>query len=138
MLPISFGNSLPNEEISVQENPFLRCNDSLINLCARHFSCTQFLRSSLLWINWHQWNDLVFNDLQWFIEKICQVVWDTLHDYNRIEWKRTLSDLEKAPDMAYQDILNEFDSTWGVKGLIVTKSNLVVTWKVRPQMGIIS
>ena len=25
----------------------------------------------------------------------------------------------------------------GVKGLIVTKSNLVVTWKVRPHIGII-
>jgi hypothetical protein len=27
---------------------------------------------------------------------------------------------------------------WGVKGLIVTRSNLVVTWKNRPQMSIIS
>ena len=34
--------------------------------------------------------------------------------------------LEKAPDVAYQDVLNEFISTWGVKGLIVTRSNLVV------------
>ena len=33
-------------------------------------------------------------------------------------------------------VLNEFDSTWGVKGLIVTHSNLVVTWKVRPHMSI--
>ena len=42
----------------------------------------------------------------------------------------------KAPDVAYQDNLEEFDSIWGVKGLIVTRSNLVVTWKVRPHMGI--
>jgi len=35
--------------------------------------------------------------------------------------------MEKAPDTAYQDVLNEYDSTWGVKGLIVTWSNLVVS-----------
>ena len=28
--------------------------------------------------------------------------------YGRIEWKRTLKDLEKAPDVAYQDILKMF------------------------------
>jgi hypothetical protein len=35
-------------------------------------------------------------------------------------------------------VLNDFDSTWDVKCLIVTRSNLVVTWRVRPHMGIIS
>ena len=38
-------------------------------------------------------------------------------------------DLEEAPDVAYQDVLEEFDLVWCVKGLIVTWSNLVVTWK---------
>jgi hypothetical protein len=52
--------------------------------------------------------------------------------------ERTLRDLEKAPDVAYHDILNKFDLIWEVKGLIVTRSNLVVTWKGRPQMSIIS
>jgi len=61
-----------------------------------------------------------------------------MQDYGRIEWKWTLRDLEKAPDVAYHDILNNFDLIWGVKGLIVTRSNLVVTWKDRPQMSIIS
>jgi len=60
----------------------------------------------------------------------------------RIEWKHIVVDLEKTPDVAYHDVLNEFDLTcWGgggFKGLIVTKSNLVVMWKVRPQMGVIS
>ena len=43
-----------------------------------------------------------------------------------------------APNVAYHDILSKFDLTWGVKGLIVTGSNLVVTWKDRLQMSIIS
>ena len=103
------------------------------------FSCIWFfLRSGLPWIIWHQRNDPAFSALQWLIEKTHQVVWDALQDYGRIEWKRTLLDLEKAPDIAYQDVLKEFDSIWGVKGLIMTRNNLVVTWKVRPHMGIIS
>ena len=47
-------------------------------------------------------------------------------------------DLEKAFDVAYQDVLNEFDSILGVKGLIMTHNNLEVTWKIRPQTHIIS
>ena len=71
------------------------------------------------------------------IEKTRQVIWDALQDYGRIEWKQTLMDLEKALGVAYHDILNKFDSTWGVKGFIVTRSNLVITQKDRPHMSII-
>jgi hypothetical protein len=61
------------------------------------------------------------------MEKTHQVIWDALHDYDMIEWQQTLSDLEKALDIAYQDVLNEVDLIWGVKVLIMTRSNLVVT-----------
>ena len=81
---------------------------------------------------------MVFNALQQPIEKTHQVIWDTLHVYGRIEWQQTLLDFKKVLYIAYQDVLNEFDSMWGVKGLIVTCSNLVVMWKVRPWMDIIS
>lgn len=43
----------------------------------------------------------------------------------------------KGPSGAYQDVLNEFDSIWGAKDLIMTRSNLMVKWKARPHMGII-
>ena len=36
-------------------------------------------------------------------------------------------DLEKILDVAYQDILNKFDLTWGIKDLIVTFNNLAVS-----------
>ena len=55
---------------------------------------------------------MVFNALQWPVDKTHQVIWDTLQDYGRIEWKQTLSYLTKAPDVAYQDV-NEFDSIQG-------------------------
>jgi hypothetical protein len=73
---------------------------------------------------------------QW--KKMYPTVWDSLLDYGRLQWQQTLQDLQKAPNVAYQDVLKEFDSVWCIKGLIVTRSNLVVTWKVRPWMDIIS
>ena len=85
-----------------------------------------FLRSGVLWIAWRQQTYMVFNDPQWPIEKTCQVIWDAMHHYSRIERKHNMKDLAKALDVAYQEIKNKFDSTWGVKGLIVTQSNLVV------------
>jgi len=56
---------------------------------------------------------MVFNNMQWSIEKIRQVIWDALQDCDRIKWKLTLMDLEEAPDVAFKNILKEFDSTWG-------------------------
>ena len=76
--------------------------------------------------------------MQWPVEKTCQVIWDALQDYGRIEWKRTFNDLEEGPDVAYQDVLKEFDTTWGVKNLIVTWNNSAVTWMDKPQMNISS
>jgi hypothetical protein len=91
-----------------------------------------FLRSGLPWIIWHQQNNLVLNDLQWSIEKNTSSHLGHLARLCRIEWKRTLLDLEKAPNVAYQYVFNGFNSAWGVKGLIVTRSNLVITWEVGP------
>ena len=44
-----------------------------------------FLRSGLLWIIWRQRNDGILNKVQWPVEKTCQVIWDALHDYGRVE-----------------------------------------------------
>ena len=63
---------------------------------------------------------------------------DALLDYGQFEWQDMLKDLQKAPNVAYQDVLDELDSVWCVKGLIIIHSNLMVAWKDRPPMGIIS
>jgi hypothetical protein len=34
---------------------------------------------------------------------------------------------KKTPDIAYEDVLKEFYNVWYFKGLIVTRSNLMVT-----------
>lgn len=70
---------------------------------------------------------MIFNNILWPLEKVRQVVEDPMMDYGRIEWKHTIRDLAKAPDIAYDDILDNFDSNGCVKWLIVTFSVLVVT-----------
>ena len=68
-----------------------------------------------------------------------QVVWgDSLLDYGKIEWQWTFHDLEKTPNVAYENVFNEFASVQCVKGCIVTHSNMSITCKVKPQMDIIS
>ena len=57
---------------------------------------------------------------------------DALLDYGQIEWQDTVKDLRKALNIAYQDVLDELDSIWCVEGLIVTHTNLMVTWKIGP------
>ena len=52
-----------------------------------------FLRSGLPWIIWCQHNNLACNASQWPLEKTHLVVWDSLLDYGRLEWQRTLHDL---------------------------------------------
>lgn len=49
----------------------------------------------------------------------------------------TLIDLAKSHVVVYHNILNEFDMAWCVKGFIATRSTLMVTWKIRPRMGIV-
>lgn len=64
---------------------------------------------------------MVFNALQWLTEKTHEAIWDTLQEYGRIGWQQTLSDLEKAIDGAYQDVLNDFDSIffWGGSNVLL-------------------
>lgn len=88
-----------------------------------------FLCSGLTWIIWKQWNDMIFNSIDWPIEKTWQHVWDARLDYGRIERQRTLKALEKAHDVAFK----YFDKMWCVKVLIATRSNLVVYWKITPK-----
>lgn len=76
--------------------------------------------------------------LQWPLEKTQQVVCDSLINYGRLEWHCMGTHIEKVPNVAYEDVIHNIMSIWCVKGLIITHSNFMATWKVRPQMGIIS
>ena len=140
----SCGNSLPKEVSLVRGNLFLWCNVSLMNLCARHWNdsitldfCWGLVFYGLIGANEMIWFLMLFNGpLRKHVKSFgtpCRIMVGLSGDKLFWTWKKT-------PGIAYKDVLNEFDSIWGggVKGLIMTWNNLVVRWKVRPQMGIVS
>jgi hypothetical protein len=51
-------------------------------------------------------------------------VWDALFNYGRLEWHRTLTDLGKIPNVAFEGILKELNNiVWCVKDIIVIHNN---------------
>lgn len=67
-----------------------------------------------------------------------QIVWDFLVGVAYLSGNIPFKTWKKAPNIAYEDVLIYSHKIWCVQGLIATRSNLVVTWKIRPHMGIIS
>lgn len=55
----------------------------------------------------------------------------TLNDYVRIEEQRMLKDLAEALDVAIDGVLC-------ARGLIATRNNLTITYKITPEIGIIT
>lgn len=108
-LLISFGNSLPKEGTfgPRKQFPVMQClyDQPLCKTLKLFSNIWFFLRSGLPWIIWRQRNDMVFNAIQWPIERTHQLIRDALHDYSRIEWKCIVSDLVKVAIVAYQGIL---------------------------------
>ena len=45
-------------------------------------------------------------------------MWETLIDYGRIKWQKTLKDYEDVLDLRKEDVLKEFDLVWCVRELI--------------------
>jgi hypothetical protein len=99
-LPTSFGNSLQIRRISARRSIFsmMQCflNQPLCKTLKRFSQIWFFLRSGLPWIIWRQQNDLVFNNMQWHVEKTRRVISMPCRIISRTEWKRTLKDLEEA------------------------------------------
>ena len=68
-----------------------------------------------------------------YVEKTHGVIWNALLDYTvGSSDKGPLKILRNTLDVGYND---EFDMVWYVKGLIASKTNVVVTWRDRPKMG---
>lgn len=54
----------------------------------------------------------VFNATKCTAKKVHQVVWESLICYRQIEWQKMLKNLAKTYDIAYHEVVDEFDSTW--------------------------
>lgn len=61
---------------------------------------------------WCQQKDLVFNALQWPMKETHQALWNSLLDYGRLKWQSTLRELKTVPNIACEDVLDEFDKVW--------------------------
>ena len=71
--------------------------------------------------------DLSGNELSWFWKK-----------HRMLLMRMFLKCAKKGKREKEKNISKIIDNVWRVKGLIVTCIHLVVTWKVRLYMGIIS
>lgn len=45
----------------------------------------------------------MFNNIKWPTEKVHQEVWESMMDYDKIEWHKMLQGLAKAPNVVYDD-----------------------------------
>ena len=81
------------------------------------------------------WCDVMGCSLRWYVEKTRRIIWDGLLGYDRTEWQRTLKDLEEHPRYWVQ---GRSEQVLYVKGLIASKTNVVITHRDRPKMGSIT
>ena len=141
-LPTSFGNSLQIRRILVQESLFIWCSVFLINLCAKYlidsitfgsfwakvfhglFGANELILYSTIYSDPLRKHDKSFGTP-------CKIMVGSLGNGGSRIWKRPTCGLSIHPQRIRLYV--------GVKNLIVTRSNLIVTWMDnRPQTNIIS
>ncbi|KAG0575152.1 hypothetical protein KC19_VG322200 [Ceratodon purpureus] len=88
------------------------------------------LRGIIVWGSWILRNDAVFEETVWSNARSRRYIWDSLLEYGRVEWDRTLKKLKfaKSPEKA-QSALCEFDSTWTIFEVFCVRDGLRVSWK---------
>lgn len=136
----SIGDSLPIEVTLALENIFWCWNafDQPLNKSMKSLSVFSFSWGVILWgsygVNEMTWFLILFNGM---IKptNLCGTLCLTMVELSD---KVPFKTWKKTPKIAYNDVLEIFDMVWCLKGFIVTCSNLVVTWKARAWMGIIS
>ncbi|KAG0562007.1 hypothetical protein KC19_9G109900 [Ceratodon purpureus] len=91
------------------------------------------LRGIILWGSWILRNEAVFEGTVWSNARGRRYIWDSLLEYGRVEWDRTLKKLKsaKSPEKA-QSALCEFDSTWTAFEVLCVRDGLRVSWKHAP------
>ena len=73
----------------------------------------------------------------WSTQKIRQIIWDSLLDYARIAWGKTLALVRKSSiEAQIQCTLRGFDANWLTKNLLGTRTELTVKWNLVPPRGV--
>lgn len=76
-----------------------------------------------IWKMWLEWNDQVFNKVDWPLEKITTRMWQGFTDYGKIAWNQCLNILIEASDGWYKN----FDSWWRNNSIEYSRQG----WKLR-------
>ncbi len=82
----------PRKPLSLKQCLF---NCKLLNSLKRFSLLWALLCGIVLWSIWIKWNDLIFNLVKWQDAKLRKVMWDSLLNYGRMEWKHTLVMVQK-------------------------------------------
>ena len=74
----------------------------------------------------------------WPAQRIRLFIWDSLLNYWRMDWKRTLNAFRKIRREAQiQDTLKSFDSKWMTREIFGSRIGLTVRWNSLPPGGVI-
>lgn len=97
----------PRKALSLEQCLF---NGRLPNNWRRFNLVGALLCGIALWSIWIKWNDLLFNSVKWQDAKLKRVMWDSLSDYGKMEWKHTLAMIQKYSEKNGK-LLELFDKT---------------------------
>lgn len=92
-----------------------------------------FVRSGLPWIKGMIWLSTTLRGLSRKLTKLFGIYWQIMAE---LSWTGLSWTYQKLQILSITIFLMIFHSIWCVKVLIVICSNLVVTWKTRPCIGI--
>ncbi len=82
----------PRKTLSLKQCLF---NCRLPNSLKRFGLVWALLCGIVLWSIWIEWSDLIFNLVKWQDVRFRKVIWDSLLNYGRMEWKHTLAMIQK-------------------------------------------
>ena len=74
----------------------------------------------------------------WRSPQVRQFIWESMLDYRRIDWRRTLKAVSRANSDAHtKNTLGAFDSKWLNRYIFGHRVGSTVRWKLIPPGGII-
>jgi len=114
----------PRKTLSLKQCLF---NCRLPNSLRRFNLVWALLCGIVLWSIWIEWNDLIFNLVKWWDARLRRIMWDSLLNYGRVEWKHTLAMIQKYPKKKCK-ILELFDKSILPSLVICIKDGRKIMW----------
>ena len=73
----------------------------------------------------------MFEGVRWRSTQVTQFIWESMLDYGRIDWRRTLKAINRAESKAQiQSTHRAFDSKWLNRNIFGHRTSLTIRWKL--------